>query len=207
MMNMETRRFDKKDVKEVAELLKNGKVVAFPTDTVFGLGVIYENEEALRKLKESKGRPENKPIPTMVADVEQMRCIAQMPAEAVALADAFMPGAFTMILKKQERLPDYVTNGFPTVGIRMPDDPFVLRLIKECGKPLLVTSANRSGEETGVRDEQVLEQLDGRIDAIVLGEAKGKLASTIVDMSEGEPRIVREGPVSADDIKKVIHNA
>ena len=82
---METRRFDKKDVKEVAELLKNGKVVAFPTDTVFGLGVIYENEEALRKLKESKGRPENKPIPTMVADVEQMKCIAQMPAEAVPL--------------------------------------------------------------------------------------------------------------------------
>ena len=141
---METRRFDKKDVKEVAELLKNGKVVAFPTDTVFGLGVIYENEEALRKLKESKGRPEN---------------------------------------------------------------PFVLRLIKECGKPLLVTSANRSGEETGVRDEQVLEQLDGRIDAIVLGEAKGKLASTIVDMSEEEPRIVREGPISADDIKRVLHNA
>ena len=195
---METRRFDKKDVKEVAELLKNGKVVAFPTDTVFGLGVIYENEEALRKLKESKGRPENKPIPTMVADVEQMKCIAQMPAEAVALA---------MILKKQETLPDYVTNGFPTVGIRMPDDPFVLRLIKECGKPLLVTSANRSGEETGVRDEQVLEQLDGRIDAIVLGEAKGKLASTIVDMSEEEPRIVREGPISADDIKRVLHNA
>ena len=134
MMNMETRRFDKKDVKEVAELLKNGQVVAFPTDTVFGLGVIYENEEALRKLKESKGRPENKPIPTMVADVEQMKCIAQMPAEAVALADAFMPGAFTMILKKQETLPDYVT-------------------------------------------------------------------------SEEEPRIVREGPISADDIKKVLHNA
>ena len=147
----------------------------------------------MRKLKESKGRPENKPIPTMVADVEQMKCIAQMPAEAVALADAFMPGAFTMILKKQERLPDYVTNGFPTVGIRMPDDPFVLHLIKECGKPL--------------RDEQVLEQLDGRIDAIVLGEAKGKLASTIVDMSEEEPRIVREGPISADDIKSVLHNA
>lgn len=100
---METRRFDKKDVKEVAELLKNGQVVAFPTDTVFGLGVIYENEEALRKLKESKGRPENKPIPTMVADVEQMKCIAQMPAEAVALADAFMPGAFTMILKNRRR--------------------------------------------------------------------------------------------------------
>ena len=111
-----------------------------------------------------------------------MKCIAQMPAEAVALADAFMPGAFTMILKKQETLPDYVTNGFPTVGIRMPDDPFVLRLIKECGKPLLVTSANRSGEETGVRDEQVLEQLDGRIDAIVLREAKGKLKAQSLRM-------------------------
>lgn len=205
MICMETRRFDKKDVKEVAQYLKEGKVVAFPTDTVYGLGVIYENEEALQALKESKGRPENKPIPTMVANVEQMQQIAVMNEAACKLAKAFMPGAFTMILKKKETLPAYVTNGFPTVGIRMPNDPFVLQLIAECGKPLLVTSANRSGEETGVRDEQVLKQLDGRIDAIVLGEADGKLASTIMDMSTQEAVLVREGPVTAADIQKVLH--
>ena len=115
-----------------------------------------------------------------------------------------MPGAFTIILKKKENLPDYITNGFSTVGIRMPDDEFVLDLIKECGKPLLVTSANLSGHETGVYDKQVLEQLDGRIDAIVLGEAKGKSASTIVDMSKEEPVIIRSGPISEEEIKNVI---
>lgn len=202
--SMQTKRLTKKNLKEAAELLKEGKVVAFPTDTVFGLGAIYENEEALIALKESKGRPENKPIPTMVADVEQMKSIAYVSDEAIRLAKAFMPGAFTIILKKKEYIPDYITNGFDTIGIRIPDDEFVLNLIKECQKPLLVTSANLSGHETGLIDTQVLEQLDGRIDAIVLGEAMGKNASTIVDMSKDEPVIIRSGPISEEEIKRVI---
>ena len=201
---MQTKRLTKKNLKEAAELLKEGKVVAFPTDTVFGLGAIYENEEALIALKESKGRPENKPIPTMVADVEQMKSIAYVSDEAIRLAKAFMPGAFTIILKKKEYIPDYITNGFDTIGIRIPDDEFVLNLIKECQKPLLVTSANLSGHETGLIDTQVLEQLDGRIDAIVLGEAMGKNASTIVDTSKDEPVIIRSGPISEEEIKRVI---
>lgn len=201
---MQTKRLTKKDLKEAVELLKEGKVVAFPTDTVFGLGAIYENEEALNDLKKSKGRPENKPIPTMVTDVEQMKSIAYVSDAAIRLAKAFMPGAFTIILKKKEHIPDYITNGFDTIGIRIPDDEFVLNLIKECQKPLLVTSANLSGHETGLIDTQVLEQLDGRIDAIVLGEAMGKSASTIVDMSKDEPIIIRSGPISEEEIKRVI---
>ena len=186
---MQTKKFTKEDLQEVVALLKEGKVVAFPTDTVFGLGVIYENEEALIALKESKGRPEDKPIPTMVASVEQMKSIAYVDDAASRLAKAFMPGAFTIILKKKENLPDYITNGFSTVGIRMPDDEFVLDLIKECGKPLLVTSANLSGHETGVYDKQVLEQLDGRIDAIVLGEKCDKRIESKREKHEKEKRI------------------
>lgn len=201
---MNTKRYTKENVKEVASLLKEGKVVAFPTDTVFGLGVIYENEDALEALKKSKGRPDEKPIPTMVASLEQMKTIAEMNENACLLAEAFMPGAFTMIVKKKETLPDYITNGFPTVGIRMPDDAFVLDVIKECGKPLLVTSANLSGQETGIYDTQVLEQLDGRIDAIVLGEAKGKQASTIVDMSKDTVNILREGPITKQQIEDIL---
>ena len=201
---MNTKRYTKENVKEVASLLKEGKVVAFPTDTVFGLGVIYENEDALEALKKSKGRPDEKPIPTMVASLEQMKTIAEMNEDACLLAEAFMPGAFTMIVKKKETLPDYITNGFPTVGIRMPDDAFVLDVIKECGKPLLVTSANLSGQETGIYDTQVLEQLDGRIDAIVLGEAKGKQASTIVDMSKDTVNILREGPITKQQIEDIL---
>ena len=173
---MNTIRFEKEDLEAVVELLKEGNVVAFPTDTVYGLGVIYENEEALEALKEAKGRPENKPIPTMVASLEQIETIAEVDDRARKLVNAFMPGAFT------------------------PDAPFVLEMIEKCEKPLLVTSDNLSGEETGVNDEQVLSQLDGRIDAIVLGEAGGKVASTIVDMSKEEINIIRSGPIDEETI-------
>ena len=202
---MKTLRLDKKDIHTVVELLKEGKVVAFPTDTVYGLAVIYENEEALNALKKSKGRPENKPIPTMVASIEQMETIAYVDEKAKCLANAFMPGGFTMILKKKENLPDYITNGLDTVGIRMPDDEFILNLIHLCNKPLLVTSANLSGLQPGNTTEEVLEQLDGRIDAIVNGTPAGTMASTIVDMSSSKLNIIRDGAITKEEIMEVIN--
>ena len=192
---METIRYHKEDIQAVVKQLKQKKVIAFPTDTVYGLGVIYD-EEALAALKYSKGRPENKPIPTMVGSLAQMEEIAVLNEEAKKLAAAFMPGAFTMILKKKDSVADFVTNGMETIGIRMPQDDFVLELLRQVGSPMLVTSANLSGEATGLFDVQVLSQLDGRIDGIVLGEAGGKVASTIVDMTSGKLKILREGPIS-----------
>ena len=192
---METIRYHKEDIHAVVKQLKQKQVIAFPTDTVYGLGVIYD-EEALAALKYSKGRPENKPIPTMVGSLAQMEEIAVLNEEAKKLAAAFMPGAFTMILKKKDSVADFVTNGMETIGIRMPQDDFVLELLRQVGSPMLVTSANLSGEATGLVDVQVLSQLDGRIDGIVLGEAGGKVASTIVDMTSGKLKILREGPIS-----------
>lgn len=192
---METIRYHKEDIQAVVKQLKQKKVIAFPTDTVYGLGVIYD-EEALAALKYSKGRPENKPIPTMVGSLAQMEEIAVLNEEAKKLAAAFMPGAFTMILKKKDSVADFVTNGMETIGIRMPQDDFVLELLRQVGSPMLVTSANLSGEATGLVDVQVLSQLDGRIDGIVLGKAGGKVASTIVDMTSGKLKILREGPIS-----------
>ena len=192
---METIRYHKEDIQAVVKQLKQKKVFAFPTDTVYGLGVIYD-EEALAALKYSKGRPENKPIPTMVGSLAQMEEIAVLNEEAKKLAAAFMPGAFTMILKKKDSVADFVTNGMETIGIRMPQDDFVLELLRQVDSPMLVTSANLSGEATGLVDVQVLSQLDGRIDGIVLGEAGGKVASTIVDMTSGKLKILREGPIS-----------
>lgn len=202
---METIRFDKEDVEVVAELLIEGAVVAFPTDTVYGLGVIYDDEQALQQLKEAKQRPDTKPIPTMVGTMEQMEQIAYVTPNARKLANAFMPGAITLILKKKEVVKEYVTNGLDTIGIRMPDDAFLIDLITRCGKPLLVTSANISGDETGVMDQQVLDQLDGAIDAIVLGEAEGKQASTIVDVTSEDIKILRKGPIQESEIFEVIH--
>ena len=192
---METIRYHKEDIQAVVKQLKQKKVIAFPTDTVYGLGVIYD-EEALAALKYSKGRPENKPIPTMVGSLAQMEEIAVLNEEAKKLVAAFMPGAFTMILKKKDSVADFVTNGMETIGIRMPQDDFVLELLRQVGSPMLVTSANLSGEATGLVDVQVLSQLDGRIDGSVLGEAGGKVASTIVDMTSGKLKILREGPIS-----------
>lgn len=203
---METIRFEKEDVAVVAELLMEGAVVAFPTDTVFGLAVIYDDEEALKELKKAKVRPDIKPIPTMVGSIEQLEQVAVVTPVAKKLATAFMPGAITLIMKKKDTVAEYVTNGFDTIGIRMPDDPFIIDLIKKCGKPLLVTSANISGEETGISAQQVLDQLDGAIDAIVLGEAAGKQASTIVDVSGDEVNILRQGPIQESEILKVIHS-
>lgn len=205
-MYMETIRFEEEDIDVVAELLMEGSVVAFPTDTVYGLGIVYDDEAALSALKKAKGRPETKPIPTMIGKIDQLNQVAVVSDSAKRLAEAFMPGAITLIMKKKEEVPGYVTNGLDTIGVRMPDDEFVCALIEKCGKPLLVTSANKSGEETGLCDEQVLSQLDGDIDAIVLGEAKGKLASTIVDVSTEEVKILRAGPITKEQIDDVLKN-
>lgn len=201
---MDTIRFEEEDIDIVAELLMEGSVVAFPTDTVYGLGVVYDDEAALLALKKAKGRPETKPIPTMIGTIDQLEQVAVVSKSAKRLAEAFMPGAITLIMKKKEEVPGYVTNGLATIGVRMPDDEFVCALIEKCGKPLLVTSANKSGEETGINDEQVLSQLDGDIDAIVLGEAKGKLASTIIDVSTEEVKILRAGPITKAQIEAVL---
>lgn len=201
---MDTIRFEEEDIDIVAELLMEGSVVAFPTDTVYGLGVVYDDEAALLALKKAKGRPETKPIPTMIGTIDQLEQVAVVSKSAKRLAEAFMPGAITLIMKKKEEVPGYVTNGLATIGVRMPDDEFVCALIEKCGKPLLVTSANKSGEETGINDVQVLSQLDGDIDAIVLGEAKGKLASTIIDVSTEEVKILRDGPITKAQIEAVL---
>ncbi len=202
---MKTVKFHKQDITSVIEYLKNGKVVAFPTDTVYGLGVIYDNEKALENLKKAKGRPEYKPIPTMVSSIEQMRQIGALNEIGEQLANAFMPGAFTIVLPKHKHISSYVTNGLDSVGIRMPDDAFLKEVIEGCGKPLLVSSANLSGYPCGKDADEVLAQLDGRIDAIVVGKAKGGCASTIVDLTKESLQVLREGPITLNMIEEVLY--
>lgn len=196
--------YEKKQIETVIQELRAGKVIAFPTDTVYGLGVCYDDANALRRLKEAKGRPENKPIPTMVGNRAQLAQVAVMNDAAMRLADAFLPGALTLILRRQPDIADYVTNGMETIGVRMPEDAFVLALIDALGKPMLVTSANRSGEKTGTTFAEVMDQLDGRIDGIVKGTCGCMSASTIVDVSQGEARLLREGPISKEAIAQAL---
>ena len=196
--------YDKSEIDTIALELKNGKVIAFPTDTVYGVSVIYDDLVALENLKRAKGRPETKPIPTMVASLEQIRKIAVVDDRALKVIKSFMPGAITIILPKKDEVSDYITNGKKTIAIRMPNDDFILKLIDKCDRPLLVSSANLSGGDNSFTTNDVLAQLDGRIDGVVEGTAGGKLASTIVDLTDDNITILREGPISYEEIVKTL---
>lgn len=202
---MKTICYKKDDIDKVLKDLRAGKVIAFPTDTVYGLGVIYD-EAALKALKRAKGREETKPIPTMVSSYEQLVQIAEINEQAKKLIDTFMPGPLTLVLKKKDSVPAFVTNGFLTIAVRMPNDPFVLSLIEGCGSPLLVSSANRSHAPSTHSSQEVFDQLDGRIHAVVAGQAGGETASTIIDVSEAAVKILRIGEIQESEIRKVLDN-
>ncbi len=201
---MKTARLTKEDTKQILKLLKAGKVVAFPTDTVYGAAIRYDDPMAIRRLKRAKKRPESKPFPMMVADKSQIAEVAEISEQAEKLIDAFMPGAITLVMKRRESVDPEVTNGLDTIAVRMPDDDWIRDLIRKCGKALLVPSANLSGEKTALNSDEVLAQLDGRISGVVLGASKGSLSSTIVDCSKKEISILRKGPISEEEIRRII---
>lgn len=201
---METQRLTKKDSAQIVEILNHGGVVAFPTDTVYGLAVRYDLKEAILKMKEAKQRPETKPFPMMVSSKAQIERVAVTDARSQKLIDQWMPGALTLVFKKRPEIDELVTNGFPTIGIRMPDDDFVLEIINRVGVPLLVPSANLSGQPSCTTAEEVLKQLDGRIDAVVLGESGASTASTVCDTTGDELKILRQGPIKLEDLEASI---
>ncbi len=199
---MKTIRYSKMDRQEIINTLMHRGVLAFPTDTVFGLACIME-EEAMRKVYEAKDRDRDKPLPMMCCDLKMIRSVAEVSETAEKVIDRFVPGPLTLILKKKETVADYVTQGKDTIGIRVPDDEFILDLIRELGQPLMVTSANISGDGSLLKWEDVLSCMDSRIDGIVCEDARGDKASTIVDLT-GDIKILREGPISLREIKEVL---
>ena len=199
-----TKDFTLKDLSAVAEEVKTGKVVAFPTDTVYGVGVRYDDEAAIEAMKRSKGRPESKPFPMMVCDEVQIASVAWIDEDILRLVRRLTPGALTLVLKKKDNVPDYVTNGKDTIAIRIPDHRFVLDLLEKVGVPMLVTSANLSDYPSCRTYHEVMEQLDGRIDAIVDGQCGSGVASTIVDVTCRPFKILREGAISLEEIMEGI---
>lgn len=197
---METKLIEKEKVSEIADLLRDGKLVAFPTDTVFGLACLYDNEEAINAMKLAKERPDSKPFPLMVGSKSQISEIAFVDDRSSKIIDKWMPGALTLVMNKKESVPDFATNGESTIAIRMADDEFVLKLINAVGKPLLVTSANISNQPSATCDSEAYAQLNGRIDGIVIGNSLGARASTIIDVTQEELGVLREGPISLDRI-------
>ena len=201
-----TKLLYKKNFNEVVSLLLNEEVVAFPTDTVFGIGVIYTSGKAVDKMKLAKGRDASKPFPLMVASSDQVEEVAYIGERERVILEEFSPGAITLVLKRKDTVCKEFVNGFDTVAIRIPDDAYVLRLLKKVG-PMFVTSANLSGEPAANTHEEVLQQLDGRIAGVVRGKSFSHIASTIVDCTGSELKCLREGEISFDDILWEVDNA
>ena len=198
-----TRVLFKKDLEETVELLKSGAVVAFPTDTVFGIGVIYNDAAAIDRMKKAKGRDASKPFPLMVADLKQLEEVAYIGDRERRIAQKYTPGALTLVLKRKDTVSRESVNGFDTIAIRIPDDRFVLKLLKKAG-PMFVTSANISGMPAACNEKEVLQQLDGRIEAVVRGKAGTGVASTIIDCTGEELKCLREGTISYKEIEDYV---
>ena len=187
--------YRKEDLEKVKEDLLNSKIVAFPTDTVFGLGCLKGDETAIEKIYEAKNRSIDKKLPMMVSDFEMLKEYCEVTPEVKVLLDSFTPGPITLIMR--------YLNSDETVAVRIPNDEWILKLIKEIGKPLLVTSANISGAGSLIKYEDVIGQIGNKVDAIVKDDAKGERASTIVDCLNNY-KILREGTILESQIQAVI---
>ena len=198
-------KITEENLKKAGAVLRSGGIVAFPTDTVYGLGAVYSDGKAVAKIFEAKGRNEGKPLSLLVCGPEQVSEIAEIvPEKAKRLMEAYWPGALTIILKKKEGIPDLVTAGKETVGIRMPDDPAALALIRDAGSALAAPSANTSGKRSAVCAEDVVADLDGKIDLLLDGgRCPVGISSTVVDLTGAEPVILREGVITKTMIDEI----
>lgn len=186
------------------EVLNAGGLVAFPTDTVYGLAALAFEPVCIERIFEAKGRDTTKAIPILVGTLEQLSQVALMLTPAAdKLAQRFWPGALTLVVPRHTSLPD-VLSPIPTVGVRMPAHPYALELLRRAG-PLAVTSANLSGQDNPRTAQDVLAQLDGRIALVVDGgAAPGGVPSTVVDCTGEQARILRHGAITDEEILKII---
>ena len=191
-------------ISRAAHILKQGGTVAFPTETVYGLGADALNPAAVRKIFEAKGRPADNPLIVHIASMDSLDKIAtDIPQIAFELMDAFWPGPLTLVLMRKSAVPDITTGGLDTVAVRMPDNPVALALIREAGTPLAAPSANTSGRPSPTTAGHVISDLSGRIDAVIDGGAVVVgVESTVLDVTSDVPVILRPGGVGLEDIKK-----
>ena len=198
---METIKYTKEDIDLIKEELLNGKLIAFPTDTVFGLACVMD-KDAIKKVYIAKGRDFNKPLPVMCSGYEMISKIAYVDEKTKRIIEKFMPGALTIVFRKKDELDPYITQGKPTVGIRVPNDEWIIGLIEKIGKPIMVTSANISDTGSLLKWEDVYSQMNGKIDGIVCENARGDKSSTIIDVSDGL-KLLREGPIDFKEIENI----
>jgi L-threonylcarbamoyladenylate synthase len=192
-----------REIEQGATILQNGGVIAFPTDTVYGLGADAFNTRAVERIYKIKSRPKNQPFPVLIADVRQLTTLAgPIPEIARFLARQFWPGGLTLVLAKKDSQLPYLAST-PTIAVRIPAHPVCLALIRHLGNPLIGTSANVTGQPPALTAEEVEHQLGGKIDFVINGgRCPGGKESTIVDVTREPPTILREGIIPSYEIHK-----
>lgn len=205
---MQTKILDgtKENILIGAEIIREGGLVAFPTETVYGLGADALNEEAVKKIYQAKGRPSDNPMIVHIARASDIGQLTPMlSGDVVNLIDNFWPGPLTLVVKKKDSVPKTTTGGLDTVAVRMPDNDIAIDLINHAGTPIAAPSANISGRPSPTRAEHVIHDMDGKIDAIIRGEdCRVGIESTVLDMTGDNPMILRPGIITAEQIEAAI---
>ncbi len=192
-------------IREVAEILKRGGIVAIPTETVYGLAANALDKDAVAKIFKAKGRPQDNPLIVHVSSVDMAKpLVNEFTEQAKALSDKYWPGPLTMILERTDLIPSEVSAGLNTVAIRYPKNEVAAAIIKECGLPLAAPSANISGSPSPTTAEHCINDLDGKVDAIVIsGDCEVGLESTVVSLC-GSPKLLRPGAVTIEQLREVL---
>ena len=206
VVKIDLDRINREDMTEAAELIRQGELVAFPTETVYGLGADALRPEASAKIYDAKGRPSDNPLIVHICKFEELERIAkEVPEQAKKLAEAFWPGPLTMVVWKNEKVPYTTTGGMDTVAVRMPNHPAALALIEQSGCMIAAPSANTSGKPSPTEAAHVAKDMDGRIPMILDGGAVGiGIESTIIDLTEKKPMILRPGYITKEMLEEVL---
>ena len=200
---MECKLYNSFEYEKIVEDLLNGHVVGFPTDTVYGLAIVYDNKSAFDKLYNIKNRDINKPISMMVYDKEVLKEVAYIDKNSKKIIEKLMPGALTIILKAKPNLPEHVTFNLKTIGVRIPTNKTALDILEKVNKPLLVTSANISNEPSLLKSKDVYEKFKSMLYSMIDEDALGNEASSVISVYE-DIKIYRQGPIDLKTIKKVV---
>ena len=200
-MPSETPAEIKEQIDKGISILKKGGIIAFPTDTIYGLGACFDDIAAIERIYWVKQRRDDKGLPLLVADRQQMLMVAvSLPPLAEKLLNSFNTGTLTLVLKKAAVVPDIVTGGSDTVAVRITAHPVARALLKGLGKPIVATSVNVSGQPSALTAEKVRRQLGAKIDLIIGGGSGGGVESTIIDVNTDIPVILRRGVIAEEEI-------
>ena len=193
-------------LEDALKALNEHQVIAFPTETVFGLGVFYDDYQAYNLLNKVKNRHEDKPYTMMLYDINEINKYAYVDKKYLPIIKKYMPGSLTILVKAKENVPNYVTHNTKIIGIRIPSNKEALELLRFVKKPLLVPSANKADQKPALNDGEVKAIFNDEIRVIIPGKAIGGQASTIIDLTGDEIKLIRKGPIPLEELNLLIEN-